>query len=379
MKTVESDYIIVGGGVIGLAIAYELACRDLRVTVLDRRRVGRQTSWAAAGILPAVPVGSEFVDEYERLRGLSYRLYPEWTQRLMTDSGIDVEYDRCGGLHIARGAGEAASLKAAASLWAMDGIQIEHIGNGDWNRIEPALLPAVESGRILSAVYTPDECVVRPPRLLKALVAACRRKNVTLVEDVEVESWQQANDRIESVTVSRPEAMRYTASQFCCATGAWSNKLTNAFSLDLEVQPWRGQMLLLAAPIGLIKQVINEGPNYLVPRRDGQILVGSTVEEVGFDLQTTDQAKEELNRFASEMIPSLGNATVVAHWAGLRPGTGDGWPLLGKAAERKNLYVATGHFRSGIFLAPATARVMTQLMCDESPEVDLKLFAVNRN
>ena len=138
-------------------------------------------------------------------------------------------------------------------------------------------------------------------------------------------------------------------------------------------------MILLSAEQGTIRRVINEGPNYLVPRRDGRLLVGSTVEEVGFNLTNTEEAIRELQEFAINLIPSLSNVSIETQWAGLRPGTGDGWPFLGKAAERSNLYVATGHFRSGIFLAPATALVMAQLMTSQPTDVKLERFAVNRN
>jgi glycine oxidase len=351
MKTVESDYVIIGGGVIGLAIAYELAQRQHQVTVVDNKRVGQQTSWCAAGILPPVPMGSEYV----------------------------VEYEKCGGLHVARGSGELASLKAAASLWKQDGIQVDLLSENDWTQIEPALAEAVRAGRIQGGVYTPGECVVRPPRLLKALAEACRRSGVRIEEEVEIDAWQQSPDKIESFTTAGSTPKCFMAAKFCCASGAWSTGFTRTFGLDLEVQPWRGQMLLLQSQPNLIRHVINEGPNYLVPRQDGKILVGSTVEEVGFDDANTEGVMEELRIFAGEMVPELKEAPKIAQWAGLRPGTGDGWPILGKAAERKNLFVATGHFRSGIFLAPATAHVMAQLMCDETTNYNLELFSVNRN
>jgi glycine oxidase len=166
--------------------------------------------------------------------------------------------------------------------------------------------------------------------------------------------------------------------RFCVAAGAWSAAILREVGWTIETQPWRGQIALLKAASCPFDCVINEGPNYLVPRDEGFVLAGSTVEDVGFDDQTTDEAIAGLIAYARELIPDLAAARGVRSWAGLRPGSPDGLPYIGRVPHLPNLYVATGHFRSGIYLAPATARVMSQLMAGESPDVDLRMFRVDR-
>ena len=147
---------------------------------------------------------------------------------------------------------------------------------------------------------------------------------------------------------------------------------------SIETQPWRGQVLLLELEHPEFDYVVNEGPNYLVPRDDGLVVVGSSVEEVGFDDRNTDEVIQDLVEYASRLMPRLAEARHVRHWAGLRPGTPDGFPYLGKLPHLPNLYVAAGHYRNGIYLSAATGRVMSQLICDETPDVNLQSFRLDR-
>ena len=370
------EVLIVGAGIAGLSLADELARRGKTVCVLERHRAGRAASWAAAGILPAVSRTSSEHDDFERLRTLSWNLFSEWTTRLHQDSGIDPEFDQAGGLHIATSRGELVSLRVNVTQWRADGLLVEAIDSlADWNRYEPALVPTVEQGRIHGGFWVPDESMVRTPQLLEALKQSLRQQKVAILENVEISNWIRHDRAIAKIETNQGA---FAAEQYCIAGGAWSAHLGDQVGLDLEVEPWRGQMVMFQAAPGLIRTVINEGPNYLVPRRDGRILAGSTVEEVGFDESNSTEAIHELVDYANSLIPILDQSKVQQTWAGLRPGSGDGKPLIGRSAAFENLYLSTRHFRSGIFLAPATARVLSQLMCGDSPDIKLEMFNPDR-
>ena len=201
----------------------------------------------------------------------------------------------------------------------------------------------------------PDECMVRPPRLLQALAAAIRKQHVVMEEDVTIVEWQGDSERLKKVVTTAGE---FVADQYCIASGAWSAMLGEELGLDLEVEPWRGQMVMFRAPPKLIRAVINEGPNYLVPRRDGRILAGSTVEEVGFDDSNSQEAIDQLIRFAESLLPELNHTNVEATWAGLRPGSGDGMPLIGRSCAFVNLFLFDPTFSERHFSCPGLSPVV---------------------
>lgn len=376
----HADTIIVGAGIVGLSLAYELASAGQKVRVLDRHQAGKGASSAAAGILPAVCRSGNEHDDFERLRTLSWKMYPEWIDRIRGDSSIDPEYQATGGLHIATSRGEMVSLKVAASQWQADGLDVQPILSADELAThEPVLQSSFERGHVHGGYFLPDECLVRPPMLLRALLEANRKKGVALEEGVEVQEWVRGTDDGGRIVSLRTSAGEFAADQFCIASGAWSSQLGQELGLRFEIEPWRGQMVLFRSQPGLIRSVINEGPNYLVPRVDGHVLAGSTVEEVGFDQSNTEEAIGQLIQFAESLIPDLNRSAVRQTWAGLRPGSGDGVPLIGRTNAYENLFLSTGHFRSGVFLAPATSTFLSQLMLGETPGLNLEMFDPNRN
>ena len=188
--------------------------------------------------------------------------------------------------------------------------------------------------------------------------------------------WDLDDQVVHGISTSVGE---WRADQFCLAAGVWTPRLGLELGLNMDIDPWRGQMVLYRLDEPLLRTVVNQGPQYLVPRRDHRILVGSTMEEVGFEAEPTEEGVRRLVEFATGILPSLRAAVVEKSWAGLRPASGDGRPLIGRAPAFENLYVATGHFRNGIFLAPGTARLLAQEMMAEPPELSLSSFAVGRN
>lgn len=369
-----NDVLIIGGGVVGLSLALELARTSVRVQVIDKGELGREASWAGAGILPPATEVTA-VHPYDQLRALSFRLHEEWAQRLGDETGIDTGYRRCGSLYLARTPGEAAALRGMWNVFQAEQIAIERLDERRVAELEPALQPAVEARRFRVAYDVPEECQIRNPRHLQALVAACRLRGVELLPHTPATEFVTRGERLEGVQTS---AGVLRAERYCLTSGAWTQPLLASLGIANGILPIRGQMLLYQCQRQLFTRVLNEGNRYMVAREDGHVLVGSTEEEVGFDKRTTEVALAELQAFATALVPALTDATLEKSWAGLRPATFDGFPYLGQIPGLNNAFAAAGHFRSGLYLSPGTAVVMSQLLRGETPAIDLGAFRLGR-
>jgi glycine oxidase len=231
------------------------------------------------------------------------------------------------------------------------------------------------NSNIKKAWSLPEFCQVRNPRHLKALLAGCAARNVRILAGEAAYHFEVQNGKVSSV---RTNNGAYTADQFIITSGAWTGQLLHSIGYKIPIEPVRGQIVLLSATPGLIRHVIEYGPRYLVPRPDGRILIGSTVEQVGFNKSNTAGAVSELIAFGSKLVPALEEATFERCWAGLRPRTPDNLPLIGPVTEFDNLLVAAGHFRDGLQLSPITAILIRQLLLKQSLTVPLEPFACNR-
>jgi glycine oxidase len=221
----------------------------------------------------------------------------------------------------------------------------------------------------------PAEAQLRNPRHLKALLAACQQSGVTITPNVAASDFVVERDAIARVdTSSGPLRARH----YCFTAGAWTGPLMQRLGIEAGILPIRGQIALFRCERPPITRIVNEGSRYLVPRDDGRVLAGSTEEEVGFDKRTTDEAIADLIAFARSLVPALADAEVERTWAGLRPGSFDGLPYVGMLPGLANASIAAGHFRTGLYLSPATAVVMGQLLCGEQSEIDLAPFRVGR-
>jgi glycine oxidase len=310
------DVLIVGGGVIGLTTAYELAKANVRVRVVDRGPLGREASWAGAGIVPPRAAGV-MGSPLERLRQRSIELLPRLSDELQERTGIDNEFHACGAV-------EYGITPAQLAHWRQAGVPFEPIDEST------ARLPYSQ---------------LRNPRHLAALIAACASVRVELRPDSPVDP-----DRLPA------------AGQVLIAAGAWSQAFLPP-ACRVHVRPVRGQIVLFRPSRPALPHIILDGHRYLVPRLDGRVLAGSTEEpEAGFDKVTTPAAIDELIRFAVGHVPALADATIEHAWAGLRPGSGDGWPLLGRIPGTANRYVAAGHFRAGLQLSAATGEAMAGML-----------------
>ncbi|HAN97092.1 MAG TPA: glycine oxidase ThiO [Planctomycetaceae bacterium] len=367
------DLIVIGGGVVGLSIAWEGARRGLKVRVLESGELGRAASWAGAGLLPPPP-GPGAIHPLDALGRRAAELHPSWARELTAATGIDTGFRRCGGLYLADLPGEAASLAAIERTWLDEGWRIEPLSPDAVRRRHPEIAAAAGGADIRRALFAPEESQLRNPRHLKALAEACRRAGVELHERAPVERLEA--DDVQATAIVDGERQR--AARICVAAGAWSKRLAEPLGLKVEVMPIRGQMLLYRFPEPPLRTIVNVGPRYLVPRDDGHLLVGSTEEEAGFDASTTAEGLAGLERFARRWLARLDDRPPIASWAGLRPGSVDGQPYVGPAPGLDRIWLATGHFRSGLTLSPATAELVIDLMTGTAPQVDPGPFLPRR-
>lgn len=363
------DVAIVGGGVIGLSIAYELAREGITASVLDAGPLARAASWAGAGMIAPEadrPASTPMI----AFRDLSVRLHAEWARRLKDETGLDNGYRKSGGLDLAFTLEEDQTLRGLAGRWREEGITWERIEPRDFGRVETALSPAVRV-----AYFLPDRAQLRNPRHLCALAQACAQRGVALKPHCAALGFVTRSGRITAVeTPDGPLACRWVVA----AAGPWSEALLAPLGLSVPTPPVKGQIVLLRTEPPVITRIIEHGNNYLVPRDDGRVLVGSTEENVGFDTATTTSAVEGLIAEAHRICPRLAAAEVERTWAGLRPGSIDTRPYLGIAPGFENLVVATGHKRAGLQLSTGTAVLVSDLIQGRTPRVDLSPFRVGR-
>lgn len=362
----DPEILIVGGGVIGCAIARELAGRGRRVRLLERARPGAEASSAAAGILSPQSDGRVPGPLFD-LALESRSLYADWVAEIEVETGLSVGYRRTGLLRCARDEEDARALDVF--LWQRDrGLAVE-VWEADRlaRRLGGRLAPSIRRG-----LFFPDEAVVDPARLVEALARSARLRGVEIREGVAVRGLRIENGRCLGVETGA-ESLR--AGTVIVAAGAWSS-LDGRLPFQMPVEPVRGQMIELEMGPASPDTVLLTDAAYLVPRENGRVFVGATVEHEGFRKEVTAGGLQALLASASDFFPSVRSARFLRAWAGLRPGTPDGLPVLG-ACEVERLLFATGHFRSGILLAPVTARRIADLISGRGIG-DLAPFSVSR-
>lgn len=353
----KPDVIITGAGIIGMLTARELANAGYRVTLLERGQPARESSWAGGGILsPLYPW--RYPDAVTELARRSQQVYPSLAEALLDESGIDPEFEKSGLL--------MADVDEAddAQLWAQRyGIELETVSAATAHEIEPQL--AAEIG---DALWMPAVGQVRNPRMTRALRVALERRGVTFRQDTEVIGWRREKGRVTAAVTRQGDV---SGGIFVVATGAWTAGLLEETGLTLPIQPVRGQMILFHGPPGLVSRITLHKGRYAIPRRDGRVLFGSTMEYTGFEKSTTPEALHELTQSAFSLIPALADIPVELHWAGLRPGTPDGVPAIGAHPGLDNLFICAGHFRNGVVLGPASARLAADQISGCQPEIDM--------
>ena len=371
---VPADVVVVGGGVIGLSVAWRAAGRGLRVLVLERGYAGHGTSHYAAGMLAPVAEVTPGEEPLLELGLRSARLYPRFVAELIEAAGVDdVGYTPCGTLLVARDADEAEALERELALRQRFQLPVERLRASEARRREPGLAPALRL-----ALDVPGDHAVDPRMLLPALAAAVTAAGGEVREHTAVSGVELIGGRVQGVVLDDGSAVR--AEQVVIAAGVWSPRLAGLPEADrLPVRPVKGQIMRLHDPAGpgLLQRVIRMGPSYITPRGDGRYVLGATSEERGFDTTVTAGAAFELLRDAAELVPGISELVIDEFAAGLRPGTPDNLPAIGPGSV-EGLYWATGHRRGGILLAPVTAELLAGALAGEGLPDHAAAFAPAR-
>lgn len=361
------DAIVVGGGIAGLAIAHRLAGDGLCVTLLERGSCGREASWAGAGIV--APPNPHRDDPMSHLQQRSVDQYAAWASAIHEQSGIDPEYEQCGELQLAFTASEWGILRSqervGVELQTNDGLPAFQVhAPSEISHVEPIVAKGVLGG--LESRCTAQ---VRNPRLLRALELACRRSDVDVRENAFVRDLVMEGGRVSGVALEQEKL--HGGCTILCA-GAWSSAIGTRLKKLMPVHPVLGQMILLKLKERRFQRILSYGKQYLVPRRDGHILLGATEEPgAAFRKRNTPAGIGMLTERALQLAPGLADAAVVASWSGLRPGTPDGLPYMGAVPGMDGLWAATGHLRAGLTLAPAIADVLAAMVQGAPLDVDL--------
>jgi glycine oxidase len=362
--TPEDDVIVAGGGVIGLAVAWRAAQRGMRVSVLERDRLGSGASGVAAGMLAPVGEATWGEDRLLEMALAAHRAWPSFAEELRAESGTDVGYLAFGALHVALDPDEGAELRRRYELMRELGLEAEWLRPAEARELEPALTP-----RLHGAVHARHEAGSDPRALIAALRIAAERAGARVVEGSEVTEALMGEDAVEGVRTA--DGAEHRARRVVCATGAFSGPdgwLPAAAAPP--VRPVKGEILTLRGRSSPIGRIVASERVYVVPRVDGRVVVGATVEERGFDLAVTAGGVYELLREGYRAVPELAELELAEMQAGLRPGTPDNLPAIGTSAL-PGLLLATGHFRNGILLAPLTADAVTSILAGDDPPAEM--------
>jgi glycine oxidase len=362
--------IILGGGIIGLASAFECKRRGYEVVLLEKVGCGGQASGAAAGMLAPYSEIGEDPDDFFRLCLASLNLYPKWQQDVKDVSGLDFEFTNSGSLHCVYHEADLLALETRQS-WQEDfGAKAEIIKGDKLFELEPEL-----SRDIIAAMHYPQESHVYTPDYVKALEEACRVLGVEIydhLEEVKLISWQ------ENIELEAKNGERFSGDHLVISNGAWAKELEETLDMNIPVYPIRGQICAYEMPVGKVKHIIYTSQGYLVPKANGTLANGASEDIAGFNTTVTEKGIRRLTNWNKNVLPYLTNEIPFHTWAGLRPATQDGYPLIGKLKAAPHVIFATGHYRNGILLSPVTGHIVADLIEGKEDRTPLSLFNPER-
>ncbi len=358
------DAIVVGAGIIGLSLAIELHKQGLRVLVVEKGEPGREASWAAGGMLCDFPAETPLA--LRELASASAGMYPEFVRKLEYASGLEIDLRSVGTLVLSCVETGLRPVSAGQSPATTQAYALPR----PLAELEPALRISNGTEPGLTPLFVKERCV-DPRHLTAAAIAAARRRGIDFSSGDHVLAVEVENGKASGVRTSKTQ---FAAGMVVNCAGAWAGQIGPH---QFPTRPVKGQMLCVAMPEkDLVRHVVRTPDVYLIPRSDGRMLIGATAEEAGFDKQTVPETIQKLRQAALDLVPKLADARILEAWAGLRPGTPDGLPILG-ATPTPGYFVATGHFRDGILLAPVTAKMMGQMMTGQTPQIDLSKFSAS--
>ncbi|MFN0279320.1 MAG: glycine oxidase ThiO [Pyrinomonadaceae bacterium] len=365
------EVLIIGGGVIGLSIARELHKQGVkRITLLDKGRCGEEASWAAAGMLSPQTEADERTSFFDLCRA-SQDLYPDFADALLEETGVDVELDRAGTLYLAF-TDEGVKEISRRFEWQREaGFSVEHLSAVEVLRAEPFV-----STNVRESLFFPNDWQVENRKLIAALKCYAEINGIEIHEDTQVENLVVEGGRVVRAATN---SQVFNADMTVIATGAWTSLIKLGDSdMPVKIEPVRGQIVAFQSETRLFQHVLCTGNGYIVPRRGGRILAGSTSENVGFDKSVTESVSRSLLKMAGEIVPGIINLEIADRWAGLRPQASDGLPVLGPFSKIDGLFMATGHYRNGILLAPLTAKLVAENLVNSKDSDYFVTFGANR-
>jgi len=372
-----ANVAVIGGGVIGLTIARALALRGVRgISIIERASLGTEASFAAAGML-APQAEADSGDEFFRFTCQSRDMFANFAASLLEETGVDVELDTTGTLYLALTEHDQGEIDQRCDWQTRAGLRAERLSAADARGLEACISPAVQG-----ALHFPLDVQVENRRLLTALANSVDKLGVRTVTETSVESLQVERDRVNGLQTTRGFLSCATV---VVAAGCWTSfigvskgETEQKLKSIPRIEPVRGQMLCFDSRPQLTRHVIYSPRGYLVPRRDGRLLTGSTSERAGFSKQVTASGVGSILGHALEIAPAIARLPMLDSWAGLRPRAADGLPVLGPCGEIEGLFYATGHYRNGILLAPITGELIARAVIDKVVSPLLAPFSPNR-
>lgn len=375
------DVIVVGGGLIGGAIALELAQRGAKVLLLDRQQPGLEASWAAAGMLSPAPDVADAAPLVPFARA-SLRLHPEFVANIAKASGETIEFQRCGALEIFFGQNGERERDLRIEEVRRHNVAAEAISVADARKVEPMLNPSTRA-----AAWIPDEACVDPRALTQATLIAAKNSGAEIRDNSEVISILGGQRRCEGVLVANSKMMKAGSVSLTAGEKLYSGKIVIAagsFSGNIgwieryaPTKPVRGQMVAFRCDADALRCIVRSEKGYIVPRKDGRVVAGSTLEDAGFEKRVTPAGLRKILNAAVELAPSLEGAEIIETWCGLRPDSPDHLPIIGPT-DIEGLFIATGHYRNGILLAAATAKCMSELILTGKSSLEIEQFSPMR-
>ncbi|MDD5391595.1 MAG: FAD-dependent oxidoreductase [Thiothrix sp.] len=351
------DVIIVGGGIIGMLTTRFLHDAGLDVMLVEQGELGHESTWAGGGILsPLYPW--RYSPAISTLSRYGQQRYPALCKAVQAETDIDPQWIRSGLVFT-----DDRELPAAQAWAQTFGYDLQHLAtSAALHECEPQLADIFQSG-----MFLPEVAQMRNPRIAHAMRTSLRMLPITLAEFTRVTGLESSDGRIVGVRVGDEV---FKARKVVVTSGAWTGLFPEMQAVNINVRPVLGQMILFRGPKGLLKRIVLHEGRYLIPRKDGRILCGSTLEMNSFDKHTTDEARETLREIACNVMPALRDLPIQNHWSGLRPGSPDGVPYVGEHPDIAGLYVNAGHYRYGVTMGLASVQMLTDMMLGKAPEID---------
>lgn len=366
----NSNVLIIGGGIIGLSIARALKKKGIdKITILERGAIGKEASYAAAGML-APNAETEKTDDFFYFCTQSNQLYPQFSTELLDETGVNIELERGGTFYLALRDHDVNEIRRRFEWQKSAGLKVEHLSAEEIRKAEPFVSPDVREG-----LFFPNDWQVENRQLIAALKKYAELNDINIFTNTEVKSLITENGKIIG---AETKEKTFFAEKVVLTTGAWTSFIKIPDLALPLVKPIRGQILSFKTVKRLFFHVIYSPRGYIVPRLDGKILAGATVEDAGYDKRITETGTNFILENSIEIAPNLANLEINDKWSGLRPFAADGLPILGSFPQVKDLFIATAHYRNGILLAPLTGEIMAEKIVNNSDSNYLNVFSPRR-